>query len=71
MHVGKMLASWRRKVPLAVHVAHADNVLRGLSAVADGVEAAYYSSARMPSLATAFFTRATARKRPRASSRGA
>jgi hypothetical protein len=29
MHVGKLLASWRRKVSLAVHVAHADNVLRG------------------------------------------
>jgi hypothetical protein len=25
------LASWRRKVSLAVHVAHADNVLRGLA----------------------------------------
>jgi hypothetical protein len=38
MHVGKLSASWRRKVSLAVHVAHADNVLRGLSAGADGVE---------------------------------
>jgi hypothetical protein len=28
MHVGKLLASWRRKVSLAVHVAHVDNVLR-------------------------------------------
>jgi hypothetical protein len=32
VHVDKLLASWRRKVSLAVHVAHADNVLRGLSA---------------------------------------
>jgi hypothetical protein len=31
MHVGNLLASWRRKVSLAVHVAHEDNVLRGLS----------------------------------------
>jgi hypothetical protein len=38
MHVGKLLASWRRKVSLAVHVAHADNVMRGLSAAADRVE---------------------------------
>jgi hypothetical protein len=38
MHVGKFLASWRRKVSLAVHVAHADNVLRDLSAAAYGVE---------------------------------
>jgi hypothetical protein len=30
MHVGKLLASLRRKLSLAVHVAHADNVLRGL-----------------------------------------
>jgi hypothetical protein len=31
MHVGKLLASWRRiKVSLAIHVAHAENVLRGL-----------------------------------------
>ena len=70
MHVGKLLASWRRKVSLAVHVAHADNVLRGLSAAADGVEAAS-SSAGMPSPATALFTRAMGRKRPRASSSGA
>jgi hypothetical protein len=48
MHVGKLLASWRRKFSLAVHVAHADNVMRGLSAVAHGVEAAS-SSVGMPS----------------------
>jgi hypothetical protein len=41
MHVGKLLASWRRKVSLAVHVARADNVLRGLAAAADDVEAAF------------------------------
>jgi hypothetical protein len=70
MHVGKFLASWRRKVSLAVHVAHADIVLRGLSAAATGVEASS-SSDRMPSLATALFTRAMGRKRPRASSSGA
>jgi hypothetical protein len=52
---------------LTVHVAHADNVLRGLSAAADGVEAASPSAGR-PSLATALFTRAMGRKRPRASS---
>jgi hypothetical protein len=57
MHVGKLLASWRRKVYLAVHVAYADNVLRGLSAAADGVEAAS-SSVGMPSHATAPFNRA-------------
>jgi hypothetical protein len=69
MHVGKLLASMRRKVSLAVHVAHADNVLRGLSAAADGVEAVS-SSVGMPSHATALFTRALSRKRPRASSSG-
>jgi hypothetical protein len=69
MHVGHVLASWRRKISLAVHVAHVDNVLRGLHAAADGVEAAS-SSAGMPSLATALFTRAMGRKRPRASSSG-
>jgi hypothetical protein len=69
MHVGKLLASWRRKVSLAVHVAHADNVLRGLSAVAHSVEAAY-SSDGMRSHATAHVTRAMGRKRPRASSSG-
>jgi hypothetical protein len=70
MHVGKLLASWRRKVSLAVHVAHANNVLRGLSSAAYGVQAAS-SSAGMLSLATALFTRAMGRKRPRASSSGA
>jgi hypothetical protein len=70
MYVGKFLASSRRKVSLAVHVAHADNALRGLSAGVDGVEAAS-SSVGMPSLATALFTRAMGRKRPRASSSGA
>jgi hypothetical protein len=70
MHVGKLLASWHRKVSLAVHVAHSDNVMRGLSAVADGGEAAS-SADGMPSVATALFTRAMRRKLPRASSRGA
>jgi hypothetical protein len=70
MHVGKLLASWRRNVSLAVHIAHADNVLRGLSATADGVEAAS-SSAWMPSPPPALVTRAMGRKRPRASSSGA
>jgi hypothetical protein len=70
MHVGKLLPYWRRKVSLAVHVAHADNVLRGLSAAADGVDAAS-SSAGMPTIVTALFTRAMGRKRPRASSNGA
>jgi hypothetical protein len=70
MHMGKLLASWRRKVSLAVHVAHADNVLRGLSAAANGVEAAS-SSAGMPSHTAALFIRAMGRKRPRASSSGA
>jgi hypothetical protein len=68
--MGKLLASRRRKVSLAVHVAHADNVLRGLSAAADGVETTS-SSVGMPSLATALFTRAMGRKRPRAFSSGA
>jgi hypothetical protein len=70
MHVGKLLASWHGKASLAVHVVHADNVLRGLSAAANGVEAAS-SSAWMPSNAKALFTRAMGRKRPRASSSGA
>jgi hypothetical protein len=70
VHVGKLLASGRRKISLAIHVAHADNVLRGLSAAADGVEAVS-SSAGMRSPATALFTRAMGRKRPRASSSGA
>jgi hypothetical protein len=66
MHVGKVLASWRRKTSLAVHLSYADSVLRGLS---DLVEAAS-SSAGMPSPVTALFTRAMSRKRPRASSSG-
>jgi hypothetical protein len=70
MHVGKLLASRGRKVSLAVHVAHVDDVLRGSSAATNGVEAAS-SSAGMPSLATTLFTRAMGRKRPRASSSGA
>jgi hypothetical protein len=70
MHVGKLLASWRRKVSLAVHVAHADHVLRGLSAAANSAAPAS-SSAWMPSLATALFTRTIGRKRPHASSSGA
>jgi hypothetical protein len=70
MHVGKLLASKRRKFSLAVQVAHADNVLRGLSATADGVDA-ISSSVGMPSLATALFTRAMCRKRNRTSSSGA
>jgi hypothetical protein len=45
----------------------AGTVLRGLSAAVDGVKAAS-SSAGMPSRATALFTRAMGRKRPRASS---
>jgi hypothetical protein len=69
-YVGKSLDSWHRKASLAVHVAHADNVLRGLSAAANGVEAAS-SSVGMPSPPTAIFTRAMCRKRPRASSSGA
>ena len=70
MHVGNLLASWRRNVSLAVHVAHADNILRGLSAAADGVEAAS-SSLGMPSLATALFTRAMGGRHPCTSSSGA
>jgi hypothetical protein len=46
-----------------VHVAHADNVLRGLSAAANGVEAASFSLG-MPSHVTALFTRTMGRKRP-------
>jgi hypothetical protein len=68
MNVGKLLA--HRKVSLAVHLAHADNVLRGLSAAGNGVETAFFS-AGMPSHATALFTRAMGRKSPRASSSGA
>jgi hypothetical protein len=70
MHLCELLASLRQKVSLAVHVAHADNILHMLSAAVDGVEAAY-SSVEMPSYATALFTRAMGRKRPRASSSGA
>jgi hypothetical protein len=66
MHVGKLLASWRRNVSLA----HADNVLRGLSAAAYGVETAF-SSVGMHSPTTVLFTRVMGRKRPRASSNGA
>jgi hypothetical protein len=69
MHVGKLLASWPRKVSLSVLAAHADNVLSGLSAAADGVEPAS-SSAGVPSPATALFTRAMGRKRPHAFSSG-
>jgi hypothetical protein len=67
MHVGKLLATSRRKVSLAVHVVHADNVLRGLSAAAYGMEAAS-SSVVMPYPATALFTRAMGRNRLRATS---
>ena len=70
MRVGKLLASWRRKVSLAVHITHADSVFRGLSAAADGVEAAP-SSVGMPSNATVLFARAMGRERIRASSSGA
>jgi hypothetical protein len=72
MHVGNLLASWRRNVSLAVNVAHADKVLRGLSAGPPPQTAwrpeAVSSTVGMPSLATALFTRAMGRKRPRASS---
>jgi hypothetical protein len=44
----QVFASWRRKLSLAVHVAHADNVLRGLFTTADDVEAAS-PSAGLPS----------------------
>jgi hypothetical protein len=67
---GCMWASLGRKATFAVHVVGADNVLRELSAAADGVEAAF-SSDGMLTHATAFFTRAMGRKRPRASSRSA
>jgi hypothetical protein len=70
MHVGTLLASWRRRGSFALHVAHADNVLRGLSTAANGVEAAS-SLAGIPSLARALFTRAMRRKRACASSSGA
>jgi hypothetical protein len=67
--LGTSIFSPFRKVCLAVHIAHADNVLRGSSA-ADDVEAAS-SSAGMPSHATAFSTRTMGSERRRASSRGA
>jgi hypothetical protein len=70
MHVGELLASWHRKINLAVHVTHVDNVLQGLYAAADDVEADF-SSAGMPSRATALFTRDMGRNRLRASSHGA
>jgi hypothetical protein len=71
MHVGKLLVSWRRKVSLAVHVAHADNVVRGLSAKVDCGEAAS-SCVGVPYHATTFSTHAiTGRKRSRAPSRSA
>jgi hypothetical protein len=70
MHVGKLLASWRRKVSLAVHVAPADNILHSLSAAVDVAETASFSVG-MPSPATALFTRAMRRKCPRVSSSGA
>jgi hypothetical protein len=60
MHVGKLLASWRRKVCIIFHLAHTDNVLRNLSAAADDVEAAS-SVPGMPSHATALFIRAIGR----------
>jgi hypothetical protein len=66
MHVGKLLVSWRRKVSLAVHVAHVDNVVRGLCGEAAS------SCVGVPYHATTFSTHAiTGRKRSRASSRGA
>jgi hypothetical protein len=61
MHVGKLLASWRRKVSLAVYVAHADSVLRGLSAAANDVEHASFFLGWDDFPATAFFTRAMGR----------
>jgi hypothetical protein len=61
MHVGKLLASWLRRVSLAVHVAHADNVLRGLSTAAGDVKAASFSVG-MASPTTALFTRAMGHK---------
>jgi hypothetical protein len=57
MHVRKLLASLRRIASFAVHVAHADHFLRGLTAAAEGVEAAS-SSAGIPYPPTALFTRA-------------
>jgi hypothetical protein len=63
MSVAKLLASARHKDSLAVHLsARGDNVLRGMLAAADGVEAVFFSVG-MPCPATAFFTRAMGRKR--------
>jgi hypothetical protein len=70
VNVGMLFASWRRKVSLAVHVTHANSVLRSMSAAADGVETAS-SSVGMPFHATAFFTRPMGRTRLRVSSHGA
>jgi hypothetical protein len=67
MHVGKLLTSWRRKFSLAVHITHADNVLRGMSTAAGCLEAASASTG-MFSHATVFFTRAMGRKLIRVSS---
>jgi hypothetical protein len=68
--VGKLLASLRRKVSLAVHdVAHTDKVLCGMSAATDDVDAAS-SSVGMLSHVTTLFTRAMGRKRLRVTSRG-
>jgi len=64
MHVGKLLASWRRKISLAIHIAHADNVTRDAASAAESVAGAS-DSRGMPSPATSFFTRAIGRKRPR------
>jgi hypothetical protein len=61
MHVGKLLACSHETASLAMLVAHADNVLRDLSATANGLEAAS-SSVGKPSRAMAFFTRAIGRK---------
>jgi hypothetical protein len=71
MHVGKLLTSLCRKASLAVHVDLTDNVLRGLSAVADGVEAAFPRLVCLLLHATAVFNGAIGRKHPRASSGGA
>jgi hypothetical protein len=67
---GQVVGLLAAKVFLVVHVAHADSVLSGLSAATGGVETAS-SSVGMLSPATALFTRAMGRKRPRASSTGA
>jgi hypothetical protein len=64
-HDGELLASWRRKVPLSVHVTRASNAMRGLSSAVDGWPAA--RSFLLP--ATPFITRAIGRKRLRVSAR--